>query len=74
MQINELEGRMELNVKGMTCGHCEAAVARAVKCSAPEAEVAVDRAHARVQITGEADADRVIGAIRAAGFEVGPGD
>ena len=65
---------MELHVQGMTCGHCEAAVARAVKGAAPQAEVAVDRGQARVQITGAADADRVIGAIRAAGFEVGRGD
>lgn len=60
---------MELNVKGMTCGHCEAAVARAVKSAAPQVEVAVDRACGRVEITGAADAERVIGAIRAAGFD-----
>jgi copper chaperone len=61
---------MELNVKGMTCGHCDAAVARAVKSVAPQAEVSVDRARERVAVTGEADADRVAKAIRAAGFDV----
>jgi len=65
---------MELNVKGMNCGHCEAAVARAVKGAAPQAEVAVDRCSGRVAISGEADATRVADAIRAAGFEVAPAD
>ena len=61
---------MELNVNGMTCGHCEAAVVSAVKNAAPQADVAVDRSRAWVEVTGAADADRVIGAIRAAGFEL----
>lgn len=65
---------MELSVKGMTCGHCEAAVARAVKGAAPQVEVAVDRARGRVEISGAADAERVIGAIRAAGFDVARAD
>ncbi len=65
---------MELNVKGMTCGRCEAAVARAVKGAAPQVEVAADRARGRVEVTGAADAERVIGAIRAAGFEVVPAE
>ena len=65
---------MELNVKGMTCGHCEAAVARAVKNAAPQAEVAVDRSRAWVRISGTADADDVMNAIRAVGFDVTRGD
>lgn len=61
---------MELFVKQMTCGHCESAVARAVKDAAPLVEVLVDRARSRVEITGNADPDKVMSAIRAAGFEV----
>jgi copper chaperone len=64
--------KMELKVKGMTCGHCDAAVARAVKSVASQAEILVDRAHQRVAITGAADAERVTNAIRAAGFDVAP--
>jgi len=39
---------MELIVTGMTCGHCEAAVQRAVKRVAPQAEVVIKRAQDRV--------------------------
>ena len=56
---------MELIVKGMTCGHCEAAVQRAVKAVAPQAEVVIDRIYDRVSITGDADAGRVARAILA---------
>jgi copper chaperone len=65
---------MELNVKGMACGHCEAAVARAVQGVAPQVEVAIDRAYGRVEIIGAVDAERIIGAIRAVGFEVSRAD
>ena len=65
---------LKLNEKGMTCGHCEAAVARAVRNAAPQADVAVDRSRAWVQISGTADADHVMNAIRAAGFEVTRGN
>lgn len=61
---------MELIVKGMTCGHCEAAVQRAVKRVAPEAEVIIERARARVTVSGTADTKGVEGAIRAEGYEV----
>jgi len=63
---------MELHVKQMTCGHCEAAVTRAVKDAAPQAGVLIDRARSKVEITGNADPDRVLSAIRAAGFEAAP--
>ena len=60
---------MELIVKGMTCGHCEAAVQRAVKRVAPQAEVTIDRARDRVSVTGVADASGVEAAIRDEGYE-----
>ena len=61
---------MELVVKGMTCGHCEAAVQRAVKRVAPQADVVITRAQDRVSVTGEADPERVANAIRDEGYEV----
>ena len=61
---------MELIVKGMTCGHCEAAVIGAVKRVAPRAEVSVERARDRVVIAGEAEVAGVSAAIRAEGYEV----
>lgn len=61
---------MELIVKGMTCGHCEAAVRRAVKRAAPLADVVIERAQGGVAITGRADAQGVESAIREEGYEV----
>lgn len=61
---------MELVVKGMTCGHCEAAVQRAVKRVAPQAEVVIERARGRVSVTGTENAKGVESAIHQEGYEV----
>lgn len=61
---------MELVVKGMTCGHCEAAVQRAVKRVAPRAEVSIERAQNRVSVKGAEDGKGVENAIRQEGYEV----
>ena len=37
-------------VTGMTCGHCEKAVTRALKTIDPQAQVAIDRSQNRVQV------------------------
>ncbi len=37
-------------VTGMTCGHCEKAVTRAVKQTDPQAEVRIDRAANLVEV------------------------
>lgn len=58
------EDAMDLVVKGMTCGHCEAAVQGAVKRVPPEADVVIGRTQGRVSITGAADAKPVESAIR----------
>lgn len=64
---------MLLNVDGMTCSHCEAAVRRAITTAAPEAEVEIDRAAGEVEITGTAVAKPVlIAAIEAEGYIVTP--
>lgn len=47
---------MELKVQGMTCGHCDAAVERAVHAVDPSATVRIDRATGRVSI-GNATVD-----------------
>lgn len=65
---------MELIVIGMQCGHCEAAVQRAVKGVAPQAEVLITRADNRVFITGEADPTAVENAIRQEGYVVSKAD
>ena len=40
-------------VTGMTCGHCEKAVTRAIKQVDPQAEVAIDRSANQVQVQSE---------------------
>jgi copper chaperone len=62
---------MEFRVEGMTCGHCEAAVARAVRGVDPEASVAVDRAEGRVRIESGAEPAALRQAIEAEGYQVG---
>lgn len=46
---------MEPVINGMRCGHCEAAVQRAVKHILPQAEVVIARADGRISITGATD-------------------
>jgi copper chaperone len=63
---------MKLSIPDMTCGHCRASVERAVGEAAPGARVAVDLDMRTVVIEGAADAARVLGAIRDAGFAPEP--
>jgi copper chaperone len=63
---------MELSVQGMTCGHCEAAVERAVRGVDPAAAVTIDRVAGRVRIdNATADPAALRQAIEAEGYQVG---
>jgi copper chaperone len=62
---------MEISVQGMTCGHCEAAVERAVQGVDPAAAVTIDRAAGRVRIdNATADPTALRRAIEAEGYQV----
>jgi len=63
-----------INVPGMTCGHCEAAVKGEVGKVAGVSLVTVDLTTKDVVITGAADLDRtaIVAAIEEAGFEPAP--
>ena len=61
---------MNFRVEGMTCGHCERAVTRAVQSIDPAARVTVDRTADRVVVESVADADAVVRAIQAEGYVV----
>ena len=61
---------MELVVTGITCGHCEAAVQRAVAAVDAGAEVRIDRESGRVAVSGDASPERIAAAIRAEGYDV----
>ena len=62
-----------LDVAGMTCGHCIAAVARAVHTVDSGAEVKVDLATRRVEIESvTAHESALRAAIEEAGYAVAP--
>ena len=60
----------QFTVTGMTCGHCEAAVMRAIKQLDPAAVVQIDRAANSVQVESSQPRDAIAAAIREEGYEV----
>jgi copper chaperone len=68
----EGDAAMEFEVRGMTCGHCEAAIRRALAAVDPGAVVAIDRAAGRVRITRATAAPELLRrAIADEGYEIG---
>ena len=61
---------MQFTVSGMKCGHCEAAVMRAIKQLDPAAAVTIDRAANCVQVESSQPRDAIAAAIREEGYEV----
>lgn len=59
-------------VTGMTCGHCEQAVTRALKQVDPLAEVRIDRAANQVVVQSEHARELLAQAIAEEGYEVAP--
>ena len=57
-------------VTGMTCGHCEKAVTRALKQVDPQAEVSIDRAANQVMVRSEQAREVLVKAIADEGYEV----
>ena len=64
---------MQFKVTGMTCGHCVAAVTRAVKGVPAVQEVSIDLEQGLVTVTGHADARAVREAIIEEGYEIATG-
>jgi copper chaperone len=62
----------EIKVKGMSCGHCAAAVTRALKNLPGISEVQVNLADGRVtyQSAGPVPPEELARVIKAAGYEV----
>lgn len=60
------------NVQGMTCGHCEKAVTRAIRQLDPQAEVRIDRAQNRVDVHSEQPREALARAIAEEGYAVAP--
>ncbi|MBU0588123.1 MAG: cation transporter [Gammaproteobacteria bacterium] len=57
-------------VQGMTCGHCEKAVTRALKQVDPQAEVKIDRSQNKVEVQSEQPRDALVKAIAEEGYAV----
>ena len=60
-------------VTGMTCGHCEAEIKRALAQLDPAAQVQIDRSQNRVDVAGsQQPREALAAAIRDEGYEVNP--
>ncbi len=59
----------ELIVSDMTCAHCQASIEKAIAGVDPQAGVSVDLATHRVSVNSEVPAERLLQAVREAGFE-----
>ena len=57
-------------VTGMTCGHCEKAVTRAIKLVDTTAEVTIDRAQNKVEVQSDQPRDALAKAIVEEGYAV----
>ena len=57
-------------VQGMTCGHCEMAVKKAITRLDPEAKVTIDRAHNRVDVNSALSRETLANTIVEAGYTV----
>jgi len=56
-------------VQGMTCGHCEMAVKKAVKRLDPQAQIEIDRSHNKVVVQSDQPRDTVAHAIAEEGYQ-----
>lgn len=57
-------------VQGMTCGHCEMAVKKAIVRLDPEAKVEIDRAAGRVEVHSNQAREALAHAIAEEGYQV----
>ena len=57
-------------VSGMTCGHCEQAVMRALQQVDPQAEVKIDRPSGQVEVQSQQPREALARAIAEEGYAV----
>jgi len=57
-------------VTGMTCGHCEKAVTRAIQQIDPQAEVHIDRSQNKVEVQSQQPREALARAIAEEGYAV----
>lgn len=61
---------LQLTVTGMTCGHCEKAVTRAIQTLDPQAQVQIQRDQNLVKVQTSATQAAVVAAIEEEGYRV----
>ena len=59
-----------LNVKGMTCGHCERTVTEAIQSVDPDAQIKIDRASGQVEVQTTESIEAIAKAIAEEGYAV----
>lgn len=61
----------ELNIGGMSCGHCVKAVAQALESvdGVVRADVDLESGTAKVELSGDVSSDRLIAAVKEEGYE-----
>ena len=59
---------MNIDVQGMTCGHCVRAVEQAIKAADTQAQVQVELADGRVRVQSSLAAESVLRLIEAEGY------
>jgi copper chaperone len=57
-------------VEGMTCGHCENAVTKALLSLDPEAKIVIDRTQNLVQVDSKESHEALVQAIADEGYRV----
>ena len=63
----------EFHIPDMSCGHCVAAITRAVQALDPEARVQADLPARRVRVDSARPAEALRQALEDAGYPPGPG-
>ncbi len=61
-----------LSIPDMTCGHCKAAVEKAVSSIDPSAKVEVDLQAHTAEIRSAADLQEILAALKEEGYEATP--
>lgn len=62
----------ELKIDGMTCGHCSAAVKKALERVAGVESASVDLAAGRAAVAGTADLAALVAAVQDEGYQAAP--
>lgn len=63
---------MKLNVPDMSCGHCRAAIEKAVEAADPMAELSFDMEERQVEIETDLASDALLALMSEAGYPATP--